>query len=152
MVQKCKVCSFIYKWNSQLYIHQLPAGNILMSSSILMCGTLPSQVLKMFSFMNMVAISRSTYHRHQPHVPAVVNEWIDSQNQVLDELRNWRWSRIIWRWSIPKVTNLCFLCHQCQRQCDVMMIYPLFGLWVFVHIDMSRWLWRSDLVKLLNKI
>ena len=60
-----------------------------MSSLILMCGALPSQILKMFSFMNMVAISRSTYHRHQSNyvVPAVVNEWTASQNQVLDELR-----------------------------------------------------------------
>ena len=34
----------------------------------------------------------------------------------------------------------------------VMTIYPFFGFWVFGHIDRSRWLRRSNLVKLLNKI
>ena len=44
VVQKCKKCSFIHTLYSQPYIHQLPAGNMLMSCSILMCGAVPSQV------------------------------------------------------------------------------------------------------------
>lgn len=42
--QSCQDCDHIREWDSQPYIKNIPAGNILLSASILFTGGLPSQV------------------------------------------------------------------------------------------------------------
>ncbi len=88
--QECKLgfspCGTVFTWNSQPYIHQLPEGNLVISAAILLAGALPSQSLKVFRFMNMAAISRGTYHRHQKNyiVPGIIQEWRENQTVVVE--------------------------------------------------------------------
>ena len=52
-------------------------------------GALPSRVLKVLSFNNLLSISPSTFHLHQKGytASAVMAEWLDAQAQIMDELR-----------------------------------------------------------------
>ena len=44
-VQTCNNCDHMRQWDSQPFINNIPAGNILLSASILFGGGLPSQVI-----------------------------------------------------------------------------------------------------------
>ena len=89
IIQTCSRCSRRRVWESQPYIGKIPAGNILTSASILYAGALPAQVLKMFRFMNLVAITRKTFFRHQKQIiqPAVHFVWNRHQELLISSLR-----------------------------------------------------------------
>ncbi|KAF3842781.1 hypothetical protein F7725_001630, partial [Dissostichus mawsoni] len=61
-------CASCYKkvtWNSQPYIGSTPAGNILLSASILLSGATAGKVLRVMRTMALATISSRTYFRHQ---------------------------------------------------------------------------------------
>ncbi|KAK1880275.1 Carbonic anhydrase 1 [Dissostichus eleginoides] len=73
-------CASCYKkvtWNSQPYIGSTPAGNILLSASILSPGATAGKVLRVMRTMALATISSRTYFRHQRSVllPVVQRVW-----------------------------------------------------------------------------
>lgn len=60
-----------------------------MSASVLHAGALPTQVLKMFRFMNLATITRKTFFRHQNKFlqPAVLSVWNHHQDLLISSLK-----------------------------------------------------------------
>ena len=88
VLQNCTNCSFCRKWNSQPYVGQVPAGNLLLTASILLSGSLVSKVLRMLQFMGVATISRNTFNRQQMNYvcPTIITMWKDQQQQMIDTL------------------------------------------------------------------
>lgn len=87
--QTCPECHFTRTWASQPYLNnQLPAGNLLLSASILVCGALPSQTLRVFKTMNIACISRITFtkHQHDYVIPTVFSYWKEKQQENIGAL------------------------------------------------------------------
>ncbi|XP_062603026.1 uncharacterized protein LOC134264758 isoform X2 [Saccostrea cucullata] len=90
IVQKCSACNFVNNWASQPYIGKMPAGNLLLSGSILYSGSLSSKCLLMFKLLNMACFGRSTFFRHQQQyvLPTVVLHWKQAQSTILADLKS----------------------------------------------------------------
>ena len=90
IIQTCSKCYRRRTWESQPYIGNIPAGNILTSAAILYSGTLPSKALKMFQILNLSTITRKTFFRHQRQYlqPAVSSVWKRSQELLLTTLKD----------------------------------------------------------------
>ena len=86
--QVCSQCSNIFEWCSQPYIGKVPAGNILISATILYTGCLPAKALRMFKTLNCASITRKTYFRHQNTYlqPAISLVWERHLRKLLSEL------------------------------------------------------------------
>ena len=54
-------CNATQVWNSQPFIANVPAGNILLSASILFTGALPTKALRVFRHLNCATISPKTF-------------------------------------------------------------------------------------------
>ena len=89
ITQRCKRCSRKCTWDSQPWIGNIPAGNIMMSAAILCTGCLPSKSLRMFDFLNCSAISKRTYFRHQHKYlhSAVDMIWKTQQDTLLAQFK-----------------------------------------------------------------
>ena len=89
--QLCPLCGHLRIWNSQPLIgkHATPAGNLLLSASILFAGASPTQVLRVLEFLSVPTISQRTFFRHQSHflLPAVSRVWEKSSQHLLLRLR-----------------------------------------------------------------
>ena len=77
--QHCTSCGHLRTWNSQPCIGNgaLPAGNLLLSASILYAGASPTQVLRVLEFLSVPTITQRTFFRHQSHylMPSVSRVW-----------------------------------------------------------------------------
>ena len=89
MKVQCTSCEHKWSWDSQPYINSIPAGNLLMSASILFSGALPSKSLRVFQFMNCASISQGTFFSHQRSflIPAIKNFWKREQMSMLTVLQ-----------------------------------------------------------------
>ena len=67
--QMCNLCQHVFQWSSQPYIASIPAGNLLLSASILFSGAIPSQALRILNFLGCVSITQRTFFRHQTSYP-----------------------------------------------------------------------------------
>ena len=76
--QLCTSCGHLRTWNSQPCIGKgaLPAGNILLSASILYAGASPTQVLRVLEFLSVPTITQRSFldtsptiscHQHQEY-------------------------------------------------------------------------------------
>jgi len=63
--QECSQCNNKDVWESQPYIQNIPAGNILTFAVILYSGSLPAKALRIFKTLNCATISGKTFFRHQ---------------------------------------------------------------------------------------
>ncbi len=86
--QECSICLNRFEWNSQPILKQGPAGNILLSASILFSGSLPTKVLRVLNIFGCATISRNTYFRHEESLlqPCIFSVWKEHQNAVFKEL------------------------------------------------------------------
>lgn len=87
--QRCSVCLNVFTWDSQPFVKNQPAGNILLSASILFTGALPTTVLRVFQNMGCATIAERTFFQHQNEylhltISAV---WEKHQALLLSELR-----------------------------------------------------------------
>ena len=55
--QSCKRCDHVREWDSQPFLKNIPAGNILLSASILFGGGLPSQVIRSYAHTHPIMIA-----------------------------------------------------------------------------------------------
>ena len=90
VIQTCEHCCKTRTWDSQLYVGNVPAGNLLSSAAILYSGSLPSKALRMFEILNITTISRKTYFRHQSKYlqPATDSVWKRKQESILTSLKS----------------------------------------------------------------
>lgn len=86
--QVCSQCNKTFVWESQPYISNIPAGNLLTSAAILYTGSLPAKALRIFKTLNCATISRVTYFRHQKKFlyPTIHNSWEKNQMLLLSKL------------------------------------------------------------------
>ena len=90
VVQSCKKCGDNFVWRSQPLIQgRHPAGNIMLSFSILMSGVSISQAFLMFKHLGLKVISPRTYFFHQKKFlfPAVFLYWEKYQKALLDKIK-----------------------------------------------------------------
>lgn len=87
--QRCATCSNIFTWDSQPFIKNQPAGNILLSAAILFTGALPTNILCVLNNMGCVTIAERTFFEHQNsylHL-AISAVWEKHQAMLLKQLR-----------------------------------------------------------------
>ena len=86
--QVCSQCNNTFVWESQPYISNIPAGNLLTSAAILYTGSLPAKALRIFKTLNCATISKPTYFRHQKNFlhPAIHDIWEKNQMLLLSKL------------------------------------------------------------------
>ncbi|KAJ4919623.1 hypothetical protein JOQ06_023020 [Pogonophryne albipinna] len=80
-------CGSCYKkstWQSQPYIGPYPAGNILLSASLLFAGATATTFLRVLTHMNIASISGRTFFRHQSSIlqPEVQRVWKKEQMEL----------------------------------------------------------------------
>ena len=87
--QRCSVCLNVFTWDSQPFVKNQPAGNILLSASILLTGALPTMVLLVFQNMGCATIANQTFFQHQDeYVDLTISAvWEKHQALLLSELR-----------------------------------------------------------------
>lgn len=65
--QRCSLCTSVFTWDSQPWLKTQPAGNILLSASILFSGALPTKTLRVLNTMGCATYSERTFFQHQQH-------------------------------------------------------------------------------------
>ena len=87
--QDCEDCDLVRVWDSQHFVNNLPAGNIAISAAIFFSGSLPSQALRIFEFLNCACVSRRSYFRQQSQyiLPSVSHVWQTKQMKILQRLK-----------------------------------------------------------------
>ncbi|KAK3085827.1 hypothetical protein FSP39_009247 [Pinctada imbricata] len=87
----CSSGHILHKWCSQPMLNnRMHAGDLLLSSSILLSGNNFKKAEMMFKFMNMPIVSPSSFYKMQRTylVPSIDEYWLEQQKIVLDEFRN----------------------------------------------------------------
>ena len=89
VIQECNKCKGKYVWESQSFIGNIPAGNIITSAAILYAGVLPSKALRIFKILNCSMITRESFFRHQSTYlqPAIRSVWERHQEVLLSVFR-----------------------------------------------------------------
>ena len=86
----CDKCEKSRRWDSQPYIvGNLPAGNLLLSASILFSGAPLTKTLRGLSALNVANICISTVHAHSKCYlfPTIWHQWLDKQDDLFEHLR-----------------------------------------------------------------
>ena len=91
MVQKCSNCDpkDPFVWRSQPFIKgKHPAGNLMLSFSMLMSGVNINQALLMFKHLGLHVITARTYFKHQNkfHFPSILTHWKNYQSDLCEKL------------------------------------------------------------------
>jgi hypothetical protein len=88
--QTCDNCTYTRTWDSQPSTGQMPLGNLILSATVLFSGCQISQILRLFSILNIKCFSRSTFQRHQIDyvIPTIINGWKEEQADIMDEIRS----------------------------------------------------------------
>ena len=63
--QHCSTCLNVFTWDSQPFVKNQAAGNILLSAAILFSGALPTKFLRVLRNMGCVTIAERTFFEHQ---------------------------------------------------------------------------------------
>ena len=85
--QECHYCDYKWKCNSQPFIKDIPAGNILLSAAIL---STPTKSLHFLKCLNMACIKERTFHYHQTKYLelSVEHVWKTSQQALLSKCKS----------------------------------------------------------------
>ena len=91
--QHCSICGDnSYSWKSQpmLFNGRYPAGNVLLSFSILKAGASITKILLVFKHMGLSAYNARTFFFHQKNFmfPAVLNYWERYQAALIGKIKN----------------------------------------------------------------
>ena len=88
--QDSHYCGHKWKWNSQPFIKDVPAGNILLSAAILFSGSTPTKSLHFLKCLQMACISDRTFYYHQTKYlePSIIHVWKHSQQELLSKCRS----------------------------------------------------------------
>ncbi|KAK2548287.1 hypothetical protein P5673_031519 [Acropora cervicornis] len=91
--QHCMICGDnSYSWKSQpmMFNGRYPAGNVLLSFSMLMAGASISKILLVFKHMGLSAYNARTFFFHQTNFlfPAVLSYWERYQAALVEKIKN----------------------------------------------------------------
>ena len=91
--QHCSICgdnSYSCKSQPMLFNGRYPAGNVLLSFSILMAGASISKIPLVFKHMDLSAYNARTFFFHQKNFmfPVVLNFWEHNQAAPFGEMKN----------------------------------------------------------------
>ena len=89
IVQTCTHCDSTRVWNSQPFLRNVPAGNLLLSGALLFSGSHPVQALRMLDILGVRTISTSTFFRHQTLYlqPTILHAWREHQAGLVEQLK-----------------------------------------------------------------
>ena len=89
IVQTCSHCDSTRVWNSQPFLRNVPAGNLLLSGVLLFSGSHPVQALRMLDMLGVRTISTSTFFRHQTQYlqPTIISAWQEHQAGLVKQLK-----------------------------------------------------------------
>ena len=87
VTQECSHCGYQWTWRSQPFIRDTPAGNLLLSASILFSGATPAKVLHLLDHLKMACIKDRTFFDHQKFylLPSIKAIWKESQTVLLQQ-------------------------------------------------------------------
>ena len=90
VTQFCMLCHYKFVWESLPFYGSFPAGNILLSASILFTGLMPTKVLRMLKYFGCATIGRKTFFRHQRDIlqPAIHVQWRKQQQFLFHHVRS----------------------------------------------------------------
>lgn len=88
ITQTCEACESTNSWDSQAFIKDIPAGNILISSSILFSGCLPEKSIRFLRNFKCATISNRIFYSHQKSylLPSVFYIWDKHQQALITHL------------------------------------------------------------------
>lgn len=88
VARECLECLSSTKWASQPFFGATPAGNVLLSASILFAGGSSSKTLRILQHMGVASISERTFFLHQKYVlePSLQHQWQLHQTGLLTQL------------------------------------------------------------------
>ena len=88
--QSCLECNQARVWDSQPFIANVPAGNILLSAAILFAGALPTQTLHILNHFNCAAILPKPFYNHQARYlqPVILELYTRTQKEFLSILKS----------------------------------------------------------------
>ena len=96
--QHCPKCGEnAFKWQSQpLVLGKYPAGNILLSFSVLMAGASVSKVLLVFRHMGLCVYNVRTYFIHQKKFlfPVILQYWEKYQAALVENIKEMK--DVVW--------------------------------------------------------
>ncbi|XP_065920854.1 THAP domain-containing protein 5-like isoform X2 [Dysidea avara] len=86
--QSCHHCGYTWVWNSQPFIRDTPAANILLSAAILFSGSTPGKIFHFLGCLRVACTTDRTFHLHQSQYlqPAVISVWNHHQHQILSAI------------------------------------------------------------------
>ena len=87
---KCSSGHFGGSWSAQPLTNRMRAGNLLLSSCLLLSGNSYTKTALFFKFLNVKFISKSLFYQHQGLfiAPAVQRYWDLMRENLLDERKN----------------------------------------------------------------
>ena len=96
--QHCQGCGGDpYTWKSQpMMFVRYPAGNVLLSFSVLMAGASISKILLVFRHMGLLSLSQRTFFYHQKNFlfSAVLRYWERYQADLIANIKNLK--NVVW--------------------------------------------------------
>ena len=96
--QHCQGCGGDpYTWKFQpMMFGRYPAGNVLLSFSVLMAGASISKILLVFRHMGLSSLSQRTFFYHQKNFlfPAVLHYWECYQADLIANIKNLK--NVVW--------------------------------------------------------
>ena len=80
----CK-CGWTYRWLSQPFIRDLPAGNLFLSCACLFAGLQAAKFWRALSTLRLIATDVRQFFRHQSDylIPVVIGFWRKGQPALL---------------------------------------------------------------------
>ena len=78
VTRECESCTAaVTTWESQPSYGNMPAGNILLSASILFAGGSSRETLRVLKHLKIARISERTFYNHQKTIlfPAIQHQW-----------------------------------------------------------------------------
>jgi len=94
VIQQCPNCvGKPFTWRSQPFVlGKYPAGNILLSFSVLMAGASISKILLVFKHMGLSAYEARTYFYHQNWFlfPVILHHWKVYTTSITEGLKSWK--------------------------------------------------------------
>ena len=89
VTRECLKCSAASsKWESQPFFGATPAGNVLLSASILFAGGSSTKTLRILQHMGVATMTERIFYQHQKYVlePSLHHHWQEHQAGLLTRL------------------------------------------------------------------
>ena len=82
--QQCTECPYERTWASQPKVDRMYIGNVLTSAALLFSGNQYAKVSRMFHYMRVPFVSKSSFEKHQNDIlfPIIIDAWKTQQQHL----------------------------------------------------------------------